>query len=79
MTRLYTTEQAQGAVTDFIATHGIKTAAAKCGVGVQFLRDVQTGKRPPSPKVLAALGLEWRIAEAVAAPRSATPTRTGAR
>lgn len=69
MTKVFTLDTVRSVLTQYIATHGTKTAALHCGVGVQFLRDVQQGKRPPSDKVLAALGLAWGVV-----PRDTIPT-----
>lgn len=47
---------------DVIAREGSKTrAGAALGVSDDYLRQVLNGQRPPSDRLLAALGLQRRI------------------
>jgi hypothetical protein len=56
--RSYNTVTIQPLLDAFIKRHGsIRKAADAMGVSKSYLHDVDAGHRPPSDKVLAALGL----------------------
>jgi hypothetical protein len=63
--KVYDLATVRAKLTEFVAAHGYKTAAEKCGVTPDYLRHVlhPVLKKHPGPKVLAALGLERVYAE----------------
>jgi hypothetical protein len=63
MAKTYTNEEVIERLRDAAGWKGATKLADRIGVAQSFLSEVMNSKRPPSDKVLAAVGLQWAIVD----------------